>query len=73
MTGDRERCIGTGMNDHIARPIDPPKLYETLIRWIRPGVSPGTRLSQCAPPEDAVSPDPADALPAWTAWTWRPA
>lgn len=35
MPGDRERCLQAGMNDHIAKPVDPEKLYSTLIRWIR--------------------------------------
>ncbi|MBF0450656.1 MAG: response regulator [Candidatus Magnetomorum sp.] len=34
MTGDREKSIKAGMNDHITKPLDPAKLYETLIRWI---------------------------------------
>ncbi|CAK0759621.1 two-component system, sensor histidine kinase and response regulator [Gammaproteobacteria bacterium] len=36
MTGDREKCLAAGMNDHIAKPINTAKLYETLIRWVRP-------------------------------------
>ena len=31
---DRERCIAAGMNDHIAKPIDPQALYATLLRWL---------------------------------------
>ncbi|MBF0185057.1 MAG: response regulator [Magnetococcales bacterium] len=36
MVGDRELCIQAGMNDHIAKPIDPPNLYATLARWVTP-------------------------------------
>ncbi len=36
MEGDRERCLRAGMNDYIAKPIDPEKMYATLSRWIRP-------------------------------------
>lgn len=36
MTGERERCIAAGMNDHIAKPIDPVVLFNTLRRWLRP-------------------------------------
>ncbi|MBI1317618.1 MAG: transporter substrate-binding domain-containing protein [Candidatus Hydrogenedens sp.] len=36
MAGDRERCIEAGMCDHIAKPIDPDKLYETILRWVKP-------------------------------------
>ncbi|MBT6146665.1 MAG: response regulator, partial [Gemmatimonadetes bacterium] len=34
MAGDRERCLAAGMNDHIAKPIDPELLFATLRRWI---------------------------------------
>ena len=34
MSGDRERCIDSGMNDHIAKPIDPDNLALTLARWL---------------------------------------
>jgi two-component system sensor histidine kinase/response regulator len=34
MTGDREKALEAGMNDHLAKPIDVAKLYEVLARWI---------------------------------------
>ena len=34
MSMDRERCIETGMCDHVAKPIDPNKLIDTLIKWL---------------------------------------
>lgn len=37
MKGDRERCLDAGMNDHVAKPIDPNDMYATLAQWIRPG------------------------------------
>ncbi|MBF0383381.1 MAG: response regulator [Magnetococcales bacterium] len=36
MIGDRENCLSAGMNDHIAKPIDPRVLFSTLIEWIEP-------------------------------------
>ncbi len=37
MADDRQRCLDAGMNDHIAKPIDPEELLVKLRLWIRPG------------------------------------
>jgi len=42
MTGDREKCLDVGMNDHLAKPIDPEALYAILIQWIVPGAGTDT-------------------------------
>jgi signal transduction histidine kinase/ActR/RegA family two-component response regulator len=34
---DRLVCLEAGMNDHIGKPVDPDKLYETLLKWLEPG------------------------------------
>ena len=31
---DRQACINAGMNDHIGKPVDPDKLFETLYKWL---------------------------------------
>ena len=31
---DRQVCIDAGMNDHIGKPADPNKLFETLLKWL---------------------------------------
>jgi signal transduction histidine kinase/DNA-binding response OmpR family regulator/HPt (histidine-containing phosphotransfer) domain-containing protein len=36
MANDREECTKAGMNDHLAKPIDPDELFAVLIRWIGP-------------------------------------
>jgi len=36
MAGDRERCLDSGMNDHVSKPIDPETLYAALARWLKP-------------------------------------
>jgi PAS domain S-box-containing protein len=47
MAGDRERCLAAGMNDHVAKPIDPDQLSRALVRWIRP--RPGLGADAAAP------------------------
>ncbi len=32
-TEERQRCVAAGMNDHVAKPIDPPALYAVLGRY----------------------------------------
>ncbi|MBL0284396.1 MAG: response regulator [Zoogloea sp.] len=36
MAGDRERCLAAGMQDHVAKPIQPAALWGTLLHWIKP-------------------------------------
>jgi two-component system sensor histidine kinase/response regulator len=37
MVEERERCLAAGMNDHVAKPIDPGILFATLSRYVAPG------------------------------------
>ena len=37
MDQDREEAVEAGMNDHVAKPIDPSALFTTLVKWIAPG------------------------------------
>jgi signal transduction histidine kinase/DNA-binding response OmpR family regulator/HPt (histidine-containing phosphotransfer) domain-containing protein len=34
MSGDRDKSLDAGMNDHVTKPLDPNKVYETLVQWI---------------------------------------
>jgi PAS domain S-box-containing protein len=36
---ERERCMASGMNDFIAKPINPKQLMSTLAQWLRPAVA----------------------------------
>jgi two-component system sensor histidine kinase/response regulator len=36
MARDRDKCLQAGMNDYLAKPIDPDKLFDILLRWISP-------------------------------------
>jgi two-component system sensor histidine kinase/response regulator len=59
MESDRDRCAEAGMNDHLAKPIDPDALFAALLRWIKPR----TDVAAKVPPEPAAaiarSPEPA--------------
>ncbi|MHB1117367.1 PAS domain S-box protein [Sideroxydans sp.] len=36
MQADRDRCLAAGMNDHVAKPIEPEDLWTALLKWIKP-------------------------------------
>ena len=48
MTQDRDACLAAGMNDHVAKPIDPAALFATLGRWT--GRAPIAPSATAAPP-----------------------
>ncbi len=57
---ERQRCLDAGMNDHIAKPIDPRNLYETVARFYEPADvdPPVLRGAAETPPEiRAAGPD----------------
>lgn len=37
MQTDRDRCLESGMNDFLVKPINPEALFAMLARWIKPG------------------------------------
>ena len=37
MTGDRERCLQAGMNDHISKPLSPEALKQMVRHWLQVG------------------------------------
>ena len=39
MQQDKEACLEAGMNDLIVKPVEPEKLFNTLISWITPNKS----------------------------------
>ena len=44
MQADREACSAAGMNDHVAKPIDPQDLCHSLLKWIRPRGAPAPAI-----------------------------
>jgi two-component system sensor histidine kinase/response regulator len=57
MQQDREKCAAAGMNDHVAKPIDPDDLYRALLKWITPtqaGSDAAAKRPAPAKPEDAL-------------------
>jgi two-component system sensor histidine kinase/response regulator len=54
MVEERDRCLAAGMVDHITKPLDPPVMFKSLLRWVK-----------ARPAEtDARAPAPAPAQPA---------
>jgi CheY-like chemotaxis protein len=56
---DQARCEAAGMNDHVAKPIIPRVLFETLLKWIPPG----ERELPDLPAADSAGDGAAEALP----------
>ena len=48
MADDREQCLAAGMNDHIAKPIDPDLLIAKLRAWVRKEGMSASQLTQSA-------------------------
>ena len=46
MKGDREKCLESGMDDYIAKPIDAVQLYEKISKWakLRYSANPGDNV-----------------------------
>jgi two-component system sensor histidine kinase/response regulator len=39
LSEDREQCLLAGMDDHVGKPVNPERLYATLLQWLVPGAA----------------------------------
>ncbi|MCP5278213.1 MAG: PAS domain S-box protein [Thiobacillus sp.] len=62
---DRNACLTAGMNDFVAKPVNPDALYATLLKWL-PDMPPQAPASGWRAPEEApamVQAGPLEGLP----------
>ena len=55
MPADLEKCTAAGMNDYVAKPIDPEKLFAALLRCINSGAKRSSEAEQAAPSVAALT------------------
>ncbi|KAA0678619.1 response regulator [Roseomonas genomospecies 6] len=60
MQADRDRCLDAGMNDYLAKPIDPDALWATLLAWVVPRAGLGAGAPPLPLPAPATADDAAD-------------
>ena len=58
---DRQACLDAGMNEHLAKPVDPRELHATLLRWLP------TRLGEGRAPAPLMLAAPVPVPPSSTA------
>jgi CheY-like chemotaxis protein len=60
MAGDEDKSLQAGMNDHVAKPIDPDHLFATLQKWIEPSEK---RVQVQQPEISAKGPEAVQTIP----------
>jgi len=54
---DREACLAAGMDDFVAKPVEPEQLYAKLFHWLSGGLTPAAALETAAMPLEPALPD----------------
>jgi len=66
MKGDKERCIASGMDDYLSKPINPDTLNNILIKWLKKNNNHNAlqedQTSNEVPNEEVLSWDKTEAL-----------
>lgn len=60
---ERQRCLDAGMDDHIAKPVEPRQLVKTLDRWLRNGNASLAMAPVVSPVKVGATDDLPDILP----------
>ncbi|HTH95988.1 MAG TPA: response regulator, partial [Stellaceae bacterium] len=68
MERERRRCLDAGMDDHIAKPIDPDGLLRVLMRWIGPGSTGSAGGGATEAPRHGIVPAPRTPAPNGSAY-----
>ncbi|HHQ4609257.1 TPA: response regulator [Aeromonas veronii] len=62
MPGDKERCLGVGMNGYVTKPVSKVDLYNNLLQWVKPQGVEQAGIMEVKPPDMIGILDLQDAL-----------
>ncbi|WP_429102272.1 response regulator [Aeromonas veronii] len=62
MPGDKERCLGVGMNGYVTKPVSKLDLYNNLLQWVKPQGVEQAGIMEVKPPDMMGILDLEDAL-----------
>lgn len=51
MPGDKERCLGVGMNGYVTKPVSKLDLYNNLLQWVKPQGVEQAGIMEVKPPD----------------------